>query len=98
MVTFSGGPPMPPGRTLQQALQGLMQGMQGLGLQPGNQFGQAGQSMGQAQGNLGRGQPGPAITNQSDALEALRQAARRSSGGGVVREVECRVRAGLNSG
>jgi len=52
-----------------------MQGMQGLGLQPGNQFGQAGQSMGQATGNLGRGQPGPAISNQSDALEALRQGA-----------------------
>ena len=45
-----------------------MQGMRGLGLQPGNQFGQAGQSMGQASSSWPWA-PGPAIGNQSDALE-----------------------------
>jgi hypothetical protein len=51
--------------------------MEGMGLPQSGQFGQAGQAMGQAQGNLGRGQPGPAVGNQSDALDALRQGAQQ---------------------
>jgi hypothetical protein len=51
--------------------------MQGMGIPQNNQFGQAGNSMGQATNNLGRGQAGPAVNNQSDALDALRQGAQQ---------------------
>ena len=60
---------------LEQALQELMEQMEGMGMQPNGKLGQAGEAMGRATGALGEGQPGQAVGNQGDALEALRQGA-----------------------
>jgi hypothetical protein len=60
---------------LAQSLQELMEQMEGMGMQPNGKLGQAGEAMGRAEGQLGQGQPGPAVGNQGQALEALRQGA-----------------------
>lgn len=60
---------------LEQALQDLMEQMEGMGMQPNGKLGQAGEAMGRATGALGDGQPGQAVGNQGEALEALRQGA-----------------------
>jgi hypothetical protein len=60
---------------LEQALEELMGEMEGMGMQPNGKLGQAGEAMGRATGALGEGQPGQAVGNQGDALEALRQGA-----------------------
>jgi anion-transporting ArsA/GET3 family ATPase len=62
-------------QALEQALQELMEQMEGMGMQPNGKLGQAGEAMGRATGSLGRGEPGPAVGNQGQALEALRQGA-----------------------
>jgi uncharacterized protein (TIGR02302 family) len=62
-------------QALQQGLGKLMQQLQGMGLNPTGKLGQAGQAMDRAQGQLGQGQPGAAVGNQSQALDALRQGA-----------------------
>ncbi len=58
---------------LRRDLQGMMDALRGLGLDPGEEFGKAGESMGNAENNLGQGEGGEALTNQSDALDALRK-------------------------
>jgi uncharacterized protein (TIGR02302 family) len=66
-------------QSLQQQLQELMRQLQAMGLGENGQFGRADQSMGQAAGNLGQGEPGSAVGNQGNALEALRQGAQSLS-------------------
>jgi uncharacterized protein (TIGR02302 family) len=60
---------------LKRDLQSLMDGLQGMGLDPGRALGDAGKSMGQAEGNLGKGDGGEALADQSEALDALRKGA-----------------------
>jgi uncharacterized protein (TIGR02302 family) len=66
-------------QSLQQQLQDMMGQMRAMGLGENGQFGRADQSMGQAAGNLGQGEPGSAVGNQGNALEALRQGAQSLS-------------------
>ena len=81
-------------QALQQSLGKLMQQLQGMGLDPTGKLDQAGQAMGSAEGSLGKGQTGPAVGSQGQALDALRQGAQglnqqlanrqgRGQGGGV---------------
>ena len=60
---------------LQQRLEEMQDAMEGLGLEPGEQFGDAGEAMGDAEGELGEGQSGQAVDDQGRAIEALRQGA-----------------------
>ncbi len=62
-------------QALGEALQQLMEQMEGMGMPQNGQLGQAGEAMGRAEGALGEGQPGDAVGNQGQALEALRQGA-----------------------
>ncbi|WPZ15923.1 TIGR02302 family protein [Nitratireductor rhodophyticola] len=61
--------------TLRQDLESLMQGLEGLGIQPGEGFGEAGEAMGEAEGALGEGEGEQAVGEQGRALEALRRGA-----------------------
>ncbi len=56
-------------------LQGMMDGLKGLGLDPGQEFSDAGKAMGRAGKNLGEGKSGDAVGDQADALDALRKGA-----------------------
>jgi uncharacterized protein (TIGR02302 family) len=60
---------------VQQDLQSLMEALEGMGMQPGEGFGEAGQSMGRAGDALGEGQGQRAVGEQGQALEALRRGA-----------------------
>lgn len=60
---------------LQQELQGLMEGLEGMGIQPGEGFGEAGEAMGEAEGALGEGEGERAVGEQGRALEAMRRGA-----------------------
>ena len=60
---------------LRQDLESLMQGLEGLGIQPGEGFGEAGEAMGEAEGALGEGEGEQAVGEQGRALEALRRGA-----------------------
>lgn len=60
---------------LEKDLEGLMKGLEGLGIKPGEGFGQAGKSMKQAEGALGKGEGERAVGHQGRALEALRNGA-----------------------
>jgi len=60
---------------LQGDLEALMKGLEGLGIQPGEGFGEAGDAMGEAEGALGEGQSERATGEQGRALEALRRGA-----------------------
>jgi uncharacterized protein (TIGR02302 family) len=60
---------------LQGDLEALMKGLEGLGMQPGEGFGEAGEAMGEAEGSLGRGEGDRAVGQQGRALEALRKGA-----------------------
>lgn len=53
----------------------MMQGLKGLGLQPGREFGEAGEAMGRAGKALGQGDSGSAVGEQGNALDALRRGA-----------------------
>ncbi|MCC0043982.1 MAG: DUF4175 family protein, partial [Brucellaceae bacterium] len=53
----------------------LMEGLEGMGIQPGEGFGEAGEAMGQAEGALGEGEGNRAVGEQGRALEALRRGA-----------------------
>jgi uncharacterized protein (TIGR02302 family) len=68
---------------LREDLEGMMDALRGLGLDPGKEFGKAGDSMGQAEGKLGKGQGGEALGDQSDALEALRK-----GGQGLMKQMQ----------
>ena len=56
-------------------LQELMDALNGMGIQPGEGFGEAGEAMGEAEGALGQGQGDRAVGEQGRALEALRRGA-----------------------
>lgn len=60
---------------LGQRLNRLMEGLRGMGIEPGEEMGEAGRSMGRAERNLGQGNPGEATGDQADALDALRRGA-----------------------
>ncbi len=60
---------------LQGDLEALMKGLEGMGIQPGEGFGEAGEAMGEAEGALGEGQSERATGEQGRALEALRRGA-----------------------
>lgn len=60
---------------LQGDLESLMQGLEGLGIQPGEGFGEAGEAMGSAEGALGEQEGQRAVGEQGRALEALRRGA-----------------------
>jgi hypothetical protein len=62
-------------QALADALGKLQGDMQGAGMPPNGKLGQAGNSMGRAAQALGNGEPGAAVGEQSDALDALRQGA-----------------------
>jgi uncharacterized protein (TIGR02302 family) len=56
-------------------LEALMKGLEGMGIRPGEGFGEAGEAMDQAEGALGDGDGGRATGEQGRALEALRKGA-----------------------
>ena len=60
---------------LGQDLQSLMEALEGMGLEPGDQFGDAGEAMGRAGDALGEQQGERAVGEQGQALEALRRGA-----------------------
>ena len=60
---------------LRSDLQGLMKGLESLGIQPGEGFGEAGDAMGEAETALGEGEGDEAVGQQGRALEALRKGA-----------------------
>ena len=60
---------------LQQDLDALTRALEGMGLEPGEGFGDAGEAMGRAEGALGQGQGERAVGEQGQALEALRRGA-----------------------
>jgi uncharacterized protein (TIGR02302 family) len=60
---------------LQGDLGDLMKGLEGLGIQPGEGFGEAGEAMGEAGKALGDQQGDRAVSEQGHALEALRRGA-----------------------
>lgn len=67
-------------RSQQQALgdklKELQEGLSGMGIKPGQQFGEAGREMQGAGEALGKAQGGQAVEGQGRAMEALRQGAR----------------------
>ena len=60
---------------LRSDLEGLMKGLEGMGIQPGQGFGEAGDAMGDAETALGEGQGDQAVGQQGRALDALRRGA-----------------------
>jgi uncharacterized protein (TIGR02302 family) len=60
---------------LGKQLQGLMDGLKGLGIEPGKELGDAGKAMGRAGKNLGEGDAGKATGDETEALNALRKGA-----------------------
>ena len=78
---------------LQKQLNNLMSKLQDMGISPNGKLGQAGEAMGRAAGSLGNGNPGSAVGDQGQALDALRQGAQgmaqqfasRGKGGGGLR-------------
>jgi uncharacterized protein (TIGR02302 family) len=60
---------------LGEQLQGLMDGLKGLGIEPGKELGDAGKAMGRAGKNLGEGDAGKATGDETEALNALRKGA-----------------------
>ncbi|MDN2578635.1 TIGR02302 family protein [Aquibium sp. ELW1220] len=60
---------------LQSQLDQLMEGLRGMGIEPGEGFGEAGEAMGEAGSALGEAQGERAVGEQGRALEALRRGA-----------------------
>jgi uncharacterized protein (TIGR02302 family) len=61
---------------LQDDLEKLRKGLEGMGMQPNQGFGDAGREMGSAEDSLGQGQGDNAVGHQGRALEALRNGAK----------------------
>ncbi|RJT35220.1 TIGR02302 family protein [Mesorhizobium waimense] len=61
---------------LQGDLEQLKKGLEGMGMQPSEGFGEAGKSMGNAEQALGEGEGDQAVGHQGRALEALRRGAK----------------------
>lgn len=62
-------------QALQQQLDEFMEGLRGMGIDPGEGFGQADRSMGEAGQALGNEQGEQALAEQGNALDALREGA-----------------------
>ena len=60
---------------LQRDLEALTEALEGMGMEPGEGFGEAGEAMGRAEGALGEGEGEQAVGEQGQALEALRRGA-----------------------
>lgn len=60
---------------LRQDLEAMMDALEGMGLQPGEGFGESGEAMDRAGESLGEGQGERAVGEQGQALEALRRGA-----------------------
>jgi uncharacterized protein (TIGR02302 family) len=60
---------------LQSELEQLMESLKGMGIKPGEGFGEAGEQMGEAQGALSQNEGERATGHQGQALEALRRGA-----------------------
>ncbi len=60
---------------LGRRLNDMMEGLKGLGLDPGQELSDAGKSMGRAGKKLGDGEAGEATGDQADALDSLRKGA-----------------------
>ncbi|MEW9834185.1 TIGR02302 family protein [Mesorhizobium marinum] len=60
---------------LRGELDALTKSLEGMGMEPGEGFGEAGDAMGDAEGSLGRGEGDRAVGQQGRALEALRRGA-----------------------
>ncbi|UCI20857.1 TIGR02302 family protein [Mesorhizobium sp. B2-1-8] len=61
---------------LKSDLEQLKKGLEGMGMEPNEGFGEAGKSMGSAEKALGEGQGDEAVGHQGRALEALRKGAK----------------------
>jgi uncharacterized protein (TIGR02302 family) len=61
---------------LQSELDQLKKGLEGMGMEPNEGFGDAGKSMGNAEQSLGEGEGDQAVGHQGRALEALRRGAK----------------------
>ena len=61
---------------LQSELDKLKKGLEGMGMEPNEGFGEAGKSMGDAEQSLGQGDGDQAVGHQGRALEALRRGAK----------------------
>ena len=61
---------------LQNDLEQLKKGLEGMGMEPNEGFGEAGKSMGNAEQSLGQGDGDQAVGHQGRALEALRRGAK----------------------
>jgi uncharacterized protein (TIGR02302 family) len=61
---------------LQDDLEKLRKGLEGMGMQPNKGFGDAGREMGSAKDSLGQGEGDSAVGHQGRALEALRNGAK----------------------
>jgi uncharacterized protein (TIGR02302 family) len=61
---------------LESDLEKLRKGLEGMGMEPNEGFGQAGKSMGNAEQALGEGEGDSAVGHQGKALEALRNGAK----------------------
>ncbi|WP_256751768.1 TIGR02302 family protein [Mesorhizobium sp. Mes31] len=61
---------------LKSDLEQLKKGLEGMGMEPNEGFGEAGKSMGNAEQALGEGQGDEAVGHQGRALEALRKGAK----------------------
>ena len=61
---------------LQSELDKLKKGLEGMGMEPNEGFGEAGKSMGNAEQALGQGEGDQAVGHQGRALEALRRGAK----------------------
>ncbi|MEI9404380.1 TIGR02302 family protein [Mesorhizobium argentiipisi] len=61
---------------LQSELDQLKKGLEGMGMEPNEGFGEAGKSMGNAEQSLGQGDGDQAVGHQGRALEALRRGAK----------------------
>jgi len=60
---------------LRQELDEMMRRLEERGFEPGERMGDAGESMGRAGEQLGQNEPGQAVGDQSEALQALREGA-----------------------
>ncbi|MEL6751914.1 MAG: TIGR02302 family protein, partial [Pseudomonadota bacterium] len=62
---------------LQQQMEEMQDAMRGMGVDPGEQLGEAGEAMGGAEQELGQGNTGEATGEQGRALQAMRQGAQQ---------------------
>lgn len=62
-------------QALRDRLEQFMDGLRGMGINPGDEFGEAGRSMGDAGQSLQEGEGEQAFSDQGDAMDALRRGA-----------------------